>query len=51
MTARRTFPPLALLLLAAALLPGAAAGQTKAYAFAGKIPPVSGQLYRKAGRL
>jgi outer membrane beta-barrel protein len=40
--------------LAAALcaaLPSRPAAQTKADAFAGKIPPVSGQLYRKAGRV
>ena len=30
--------------------PSAAAAQSKSDAFAGKIPPVSGQLYRKAGR-
>jgi outer membrane beta-barrel protein len=36
--------------LACAALPRAAAAQSKADAFAGKIPPVSGQLYRKAGR-
>jgi outer membrane beta-barrel protein len=47
----RTIPALALVALVAATLPGAAAGQSKADAFAGKIPPVSGQLYRKAGRL
>jgi outer membrane beta-barrel protein len=47
----RTLPALALAALVAATLPGAAAGQTKADAFAGKIPPVSGQLFRKAGRL
>ncbi len=35
---------------AAALFPGAAAA-SKADAFEGKIQPVSGQLYRKAGRL
>jgi outer membrane beta-barrel protein len=40
----------AALALAAGLLPRPAAAQTKADAFAGKIPPVSGQLYRKAGR-
>jgi outer membrane beta-barrel protein len=51
MTARRTSRALALLALVAALLPGGATAQTKADAFAGKIPPVSGQLYRKAGRL
>jgi outer membrane beta-barrel protein len=38
-----------LALLAAA--PGAAAAQSKADAFEGKIPPVSGQLFRKAGRV
>jgi outer membrane beta-barrel protein len=37
--------------LSCAALPSAAAAQTKADAFAGKIPPVSGQLYRKAGRV
>jgi outer membrane beta-barrel protein len=48
----RTIPALALAaVVAAAALPGVAAGQTKADAFAGKIPPVSGQLFRKAGRL
>jgi outer membrane beta-barrel protein len=37
--------------LACAVLPLSAAGQSsKADAFAGKIPPVSGQLYQKAGR-
>ena len=40
---------LAALTLAAAPTP-AAAQSSKADAFAGKIPPVSGQLYRKAGR-
>ncbi len=45
----RTIAALALAVLLA--LPGAAAGQSKSDAFAGKIPPVSGQLYRKAGRL
>lgn len=47
----RTIPALALAALVAATLPGVAAGQSKADAFAGKIPPVSGQLYRKGGRL
>jgi outer membrane beta-barrel protein len=47
----RTIPALALAALVIATLPRAAAGQSKADAFAGKIPPVSGQLYRKAGRL
>lgn len=45
-------PTLAALALAAALAPTPRAlAQTKSDAFAGKIPPVSGQLYRKAGRL
>lgn len=48
MTARRTI--LALALAAAALAAPAARAQSKADAFAGKIPPVSGQLYQKAGR-
>jgi outer membrane beta-barrel protein len=48
MTARRTI--LALALAAAALAAPAARAQSKADAFAGKIPPVSGQLYEKAGR-
>jgi outer membrane beta-barrel protein len=47
----RTTAALALAAVLAATLPGAAAGQSKADAFAGKIPPVSGQLFRKAGRL
>lgn len=51
MIPRRPIRALALVLLAAAALPGAAAAQSKADAFAGRIPPVSGQLYRKAGRL
>ncbi len=46
MTPRRL--PLALTLLA---LPALAAAQSKSDAFAGKIPPISGQLYRIAGRL
>ncbi len=53
MTARRArISVLALAALAAlaAAAPRAALAQTKADAFAGKIPPVSGQLYRKAGR-
>jgi outer membrane beta-barrel protein len=50
MTARR--PTLAALAaLAFATLPAPAAAQSKSDALAGKIPPVSGQLYRKAGRL
>ena len=47
MTARRL--AVALVLSAVALAPEARA-QSKADAFAGKIPPVSGQLYEKAGR-
>lgn len=46
MTPRRLLTALALL-----VLPALAAAQTKSDAFAGKIPPVSGQLYRIAGRL
>jgi outer membrane beta-barrel protein len=41
----------ALLLAAALALPAPARAQSEADAFAGKIPPVSGQLYRKKGRL
>jgi outer membrane beta-barrel protein len=37
-------------LVCAAALPRDAHAQSKADVFAGKIPPVSGQLYRKAGR-
>jgi outer membrane beta-barrel protein len=37
-------------LLASAASPRSAAAQSKADAFAGKIPPISGQLYQKAGR-
>jgi outer membrane beta-barrel protein len=40
-----------LALLVAALLPGAAWAGNKADAFEGKIRPISGQLYQKAGRL
>ena len=47
-TIRRALVPFA---LAAALAAPSARAQTKADAFAGKIPPVSGQLYQKAGRL
>ncbi|MFT3914834.1 MAG: outer membrane beta-barrel domain-containing protein [Anaeromyxobacteraceae bacterium] len=47
MTARRL--AVALVLAAVALAPEARA-QSKADAFAGRIPPVSGQLYEKAGR-
>jgi outer membrane beta-barrel protein len=46
MTPRRLLAALALL-----VLPALAAAQSKSDAFAGKIPPVSGQLYRTAGRL
>jgi outer membrane beta-barrel protein len=50
MSAPRTTLAAALAALALAA-PGAAAAQSsKADAFAGKIPPVSGQLYQKAGR-
>ncbi len=45
MTARRLS-----LALALAALPALAAAQSKADAFAGKIPPVSGQLFRTGGR-
>ncbi len=48
MTSRRLLHALALALL---VLPALAAAQSKSDAFAGKIPPVSGQLYRTAGRL
>jgi outer membrane beta-barrel protein len=49
--ARRALLPLAALAaLLASALPRPAAAQTKADAFAGKIPPVSGQLYVKRGR-
>ena len=49
MSARRTSLA-AVAALACAALPPAAAAQSKSDAFAGKIPPVSGQLYEKAGR-
>jgi outer membrane beta-barrel protein len=49
MSARRTSLA-AVAALACAALPPDAAAQSKSDAFAGKIPPVSGQLYRKAGR-
>jgi outer membrane beta-barrel protein len=48
MTARRTILAAALAAALAGVAPASA--QTKADAFAGKIPPVSGQLYQKAGR-
>jgi len=41
----------ALALAAALAAPARAGAQTKADAFAGRIPPVSGQLFRKTGRL
>jgi outer membrane beta-barrel protein len=50
-TPTRDIAALAALLLALAAWPRPAAAQTKADAFAGRIPPVSGQLYQKAGRL
>jgi outer membrane beta-barrel protein len=51
MTARSGTLAAALAALALAAAPAPAAAQSsKADAFAGKIPPVSGQLYRKAGR-
>jgi outer membrane beta-barrel protein len=43
--------PLAGLLALLASAPVGAAAQSKADAFEGKIPPVSGQLYQKAGRV
>jgi outer membrane beta-barrel protein len=42
---------LALVALLLAAAPAAPRAASKSDAFAGKIPPVSGQLYRKAGRL
>jgi outer membrane beta-barrel protein len=49
--ARSTAGALALVLaLAAGLAPAPARAQSKSDAFAGKIPPVSAGLYRKAGR-
>ena len=51
MTARAITRALALAAaLASALAAAPAAAQSKADVFAGKIPPISGQLYRKAGR-
>ena len=47
----RDIGALVALLLALAASPRPASAQTKADAFAGKIPPVSGQLYQKAGRV
>jgi outer membrane beta-barrel protein len=49
MISRRTIAA-AVAALVLATLPGVAAAQSKSDAFAGKIPPVSGQLYQKAGR-
>jgi outer membrane beta-barrel protein len=52
MSARRTNLAAALAALALVGAPASAAAQSsKADAFAGKIPPVSGQLYQKAGRV
>jgi outer membrane beta-barrel protein len=51
---RRTGLASALVLLAAlaaVTAPAPAAAQSKSDAFAGKVPPVAGQLYRKDGRL
>ncbi len=48
---RRHIAILALVVAAAAAAPRSARAQTKSDAFAGRIPPISGQLYRKAGRL
>jgi outer membrane beta-barrel protein len=48
--AQRSVLALAALAVLATAAPSAAVAQTRADAFAGKIPPVSGQLYRKAGR-
>lgn len=39
------------LLVASLLVPAAASGASSADALAGRIPPISGQLYAKAGRL
>ena len=50
MRPRRTILAAALAALLGAAAPFAAAAQSKGDVFAGKIPPVSGQLYRKAGR-
>ncbi len=50
MTPRRTNLAAALAALLGAALPLGAAAQSKSDVFAGKIPPVSGQLYQKAGR-
>ncbi len=50
MRTRRTSVAVTIAALACAALPSAAAAQSKSDAFAGKIPPISGQLYQKAGR-
>lgn len=50
-TPTRTRARLAALLVVALALPAAARAGNKADAFEGKIQPISGQLYRKAGRL
>ena len=47
---QRSVLALAALAVLATAAPLAAVAQTRADAFAGKIPPVSGQLFRKAGR-
>lgn len=49
--ARASRAALTALLLAAALRPAPAAAGNKADAFEGRIQPISGQLYRKAGRV
>lgn len=51
MTLRRTSLAVTCAAFLGAVVPFAAAAQSKADVFAGKIPPVSGQLYRKAGRV
>lgn len=48
---RRVALAAAALALLAAGAPAPARAQSKADAFAGRIPPIAGQLYRKAGRL
>jgi outer membrane beta-barrel protein len=51
MSAAATTRAAGLALLLAALAPGPARAGSKADAFEGKIQPISGQLYQKAGRL
>jgi outer membrane beta-barrel protein len=46
-----TRPALALVIAALLAPPAVRAEATRADAFAGRIPPISGQLYQKAGRL